>query len=98
MTDKFKNVTKEDDSLIFNEKKINLAYTILCIKPHVCIDNKQTQAIIDKIEEEGFEIRFVINRQLTEQECENIYYKYQNDENYKKMSLPLINKTDKTAI
>ena len=85
MTDKFKNVTKEDDTLIFNEKKINLPYTILCIKPHVCVDNQQTQEIIDKIEEEGFEIRFVINRQLTEQECENMYYQHEGHEDYKKM-------------
>lgn len=55
------------------------------MKPHICIDNDKTQIIINKIEEEGFEIRFVVNRALTEQECENLFYLNKNDEDFKKL-------------
>lgn len=85
MTDKFKSINKEEDNQIYNHKKISLPYTIFGIKPHVCVDNDATQQIIDLLEKEDFEIRFVVNRQLTEQECENIYYKEKTAPDFKKI-------------
>ena len=85
MTEKFKNITKEEDNLIFNHKKTSLPYTVFGIKPHVCVDNDTTQEIIDLLEKEDFEIRFVVNRQLTEQECENLYYKERSHPEFKKL-------------
>lgn len=85
MTDKFKNITKEDDTILFNRKKINLPYTVCIIKPTVCIDQSKSQNIIDKLEADGFEIRFAINRQLTEQETQNLYYKHKKKDYYKKL-------------
>ena len=85
MTEKFKSITKEDDSLLFNKKKINLTYTICIVKPSVAIDNKKTQEIISKLEEEGFEVRFVLNRQLTEQEAQNLYYRHKNKDYFKEL-------------
>lgn len=85
MTDKFKNITKEDDTILFNKKKINLPYTVCIIKPTVCVDQHKTQEIIDKLEADGFEIRFVINRQLTEQEAKNLYYKHKKNDYFKQL-------------
>lgn len=83
MTEKFKSISNKvspEDNFIFNEKKLNLQYSICIIKPHVCIDPQQTQQIIDILETEGFEIRFVIQRPLDDREVANIYYKHAEEE------------------
>lgn len=85
MTDKFRNITKENDNILFNKKKINLPYTVCIIKPTVCIDQKKTQDIIDRFEADGFEIRFAINRQLTEQETKNLYYRHKKKPYFKEL-------------
>lgn len=77
MTEKFKNITQEKDELLFNPKKINLPYTICIIKPAICLSQESCQQIIDLLEQNNFEIRYVIQRELSVQECENLYYKHE---------------------
>ena len=85
MTQRFKNITLTEDNALFNEKKLNLTYTICIIKPHICIDPSLTQEIISRIEEEGFEIRFVLQRTLTDQETQNLYYLHEGKEYFKEL-------------
>jgi len=82
MTEKFKNVTlREDKSFLFDSKKLNLRYTICILKPNLVMNTEDTQKVISTLEEKGFEIRFVLQRPLTIQEAENLYFKHK-DENY----------------
>ena len=47
------------------------------IKPETCLNFNLCQEIIAMLEEKGFEIRFVLQRELTKQEASNLYYKHE---------------------
>ncbi|EAS00090.1 nucleoside diphosphate kinase (macronuclear) [Tetrahymena thermophila SB210] len=66
----------------FNPKQENLAYTIAIIKPDTALYIKSVQEIIDKIEEQGFVIKNMIQRELIRQEVQNVFYKQEGQPYY----------------
>ncbi|KRX11100.1 Nucleoside diphosphate kinase [Pseudocohnilembus persalinus] len=64
----------------FNPKCINLSYTIGIIKPDTCMKEQNIQDIVNKIEDEGFIIKNMIQRQLIKEEVLNLYYKHLKQE------------------
>ena len=85
MTEKFRNISRERDDLIFNPKKINLPYSICILKPQVCVNQESCQEIIKVLEENELEIRSVLQRELTIQECQNLYYQHEGKDYYNKL-------------
>jgi nucleoside-diphosphate kinase len=85
MTESFKNVKTEDDGSLFNPKKINVAYTVVTIKPATCCSQEKIQEIISRVEEEGFEIKFMLQRELTKQEAENLYFKHKGEDYFREL-------------
>lgn len=77
MSERFTGVECRNEEMIFDPKKINLPYTLFIIKPETCLDWTVSQEIISLLEEKGFEIKSVANRELTRQEVENLYYKHE---------------------
>lgn len=62
----------------FNPKLVNLPYTVAIIKPDTCLNSKTVQDIINKIEEQGFTIKNMIQRELIKEEALNLYYKHKS--------------------
>ena len=85
MTDKFKGVDFQGEGDLFNPKKINLPYTLFIIKPETCLNFNLCQEIIAQLEEKGFEIRFVLQRELTKQEASNLYYKHESKDYFTRL-------------
>ena len=85
MSEKFLGIEIKTDNLLFDHKKINLAYTLFIIKPEMCLNWTVCQEVIAQLEQSGFEIRSVANREITRQEAENLYYKHQNKDYYNKL-------------
>lgn len=85
MSERFTGVERSLRPLLFDPKKINLPYTLFIIKPETCLNWTLSQEILAVLEEAGFEIRSVANRELTRQEAENIYYKHSAKEYFKKL-------------
>lgn len=52
----------------YDPKKENVPYTFAIIKPETCTDSERLQEILDKIEEEGFVIKAMLQREPTKQE------------------------------
>lgn len=74
-----------EDTSLYNHKRINLPYTIAILKPELVINPEKVQEIINTIEESGFDIRFLIQRELTQQEAENLFYKHKGKDYFKKL-------------
>lgn len=85
MSEKFRGIEITTDDLLFDSKKINLSYTIFIAKPEICLNWQLCQDIVTQLETKGFEIRSVANRELTREEAENIYFKHQNKDYFKKL-------------
>lgn len=85
MSEKFRGINIKTDDLLFDSKKINLPYTVFIIKPETCLNWTLCQDIIGQLENHGFEIRSVANRELTRQETENLYYNHQRKEYFSKL-------------
>jgi nucleoside diphosphate kinase len=85
MTERFKNISLEEDNSLYNYKRINLPYTIAILKPEICSNPQHTQEVINIIEDAEFDIRFLIQRDLTQQESENLFYNHKSAEYFKKL-------------
>ena len=85
MSEKFLGIEIKSDNLLFDPKKLNLSYTLFIIKPDMCLNWTVCQEIIAQLENSGFEIRSVANREITRQEAENLYYKHQHKDYFHKL-------------
>lgn len=85
MSERFKNISMNEDTSLYNYKRINLPYTLALMKPEICTSVEKIQSVINAIEDEGFDIRFLIQRDLTNQEAENLYYKHKKEPYFKKL-------------
>lgn len=85
MTERFKNISLEEDNSLYNHKRINLPYTVAILKPEICSSIEKTQEIINIIEDAEFDIRFQIQRDLTKQEAENLFYSHKSEDYFKKL-------------
>lgn len=85
MSEKFLGIEIKSENLLFDPKKLNLSYTLFIIKPEMCLNWTVCQEIIAQLENSGFEIRSVANREITRQEAENLYCKHQNKDYFNKL-------------
>ncbi len=85
MSEKFTGVERSLRPMLFDPKKINLPYTLFIIKPETCLNWNLSQEILSFLEQNGFEVRSVANRELTRQEAENLYFKHASKDYFKKL-------------
>jgi nucleoside diphosphate kinase len=69
----------------FNPKEENLSYTLAIIKPETALKEENVKTIIDLLENKGFIIHNMLHKDLTQQECQNIFYKHLKQPYYSKI-------------
>ncbi len=69
----------------FDHKKENLAYTIGIIKPKTSQSLEKTNEIVAVIEKEGFIIKDILKKTLSEEEIGNVFYKQKKEAYYKEI-------------
>ena len=85
MSEKFRGVEESRSNQVYDPKKLNLPYTVMVIKPELCLNWTVCQEILATLESQGFEIRSVASREITRQEAENLYYKHASKDYFSKI-------------
>ena len=71
------NSDEIDNDEFYDPKKTNVPYTFAIIKPETCCEPEKVQEILNKVEEAGFGIKAMLEREPTKEEIQNLLYKHE---------------------
>lgn len=70
---------------LYDPKKVDLDYAILIIKPELMLSPEKVEKVKETLSQAGFEIKFSKEKELTQAEIHNVYYKHLEQPYFKKI-------------